>query len=178
MDIKKLEHTFASEVATLLNEHLPFEEENEQTILQAGGIQLIALVDDKVVGYIAGYEIQQVTKEFPHFHEELAPLLKTLQTPKSYYTSHLVVHPDARGMGIGKALVNTYMDAVKLCANALVVVGWVKSDTNSWDAEKLFAAHQFPHKLYLKNYFEPYDVYCPNCAGRCICDAHIFYKML
>ena len=61
MNIKKLEATYASQVATLLNEHLPFEEENEQTILQAGGIQLIALVDDKVVGYIAGYEIQQVT---------------------------------------------------------------------------------------------------------------------
>ena len=176
MDIRKLEATYASEVATLLNEHLPFEEENEQTILQADGIQLMALVDDKVVGYIAGYEIKQVKKEFPYFQKELTPLLETLQAPKSYYTSHLVVHPDARGMGIGKALVDAYMDAVKRYANALVVVGWVKSDTNSWDAEKLFAAHHFTHKLYMKQYFEPFDVYCPNCAGRCICDAHIFYK--
>lgn len=176
MDIRKFEATYANQVATLLNKHLPFEEETAQTIIQAGGIQLMALIDDAVVGYIAGYEIVQVENEFPYFQGELEPLLNLIQGTKCYYTSHLVVHPDARGNGIGKRLVNSYMDAVKQYANAVVVVGWVKSDTKSWDAEKLFAAHHFTYKQYMKRYFEPYNVYCPNCKGRCVCDAHIFYK--
>ena len=55
----------------------------------------------------------------------------------SFYTSHLVVHPKARGKGVGKQLVASYMNEVEKQADAVVVVGWVKSDTNTWDALSL-----------------------------------------
>ena len=177
MDIINYEQLYAKQVADLLNNYLPFEEESEQTIDEAGGVQLLAVEDGEVIGYIAGYAMDDVSEEFPYLNEELAPLLTTLNEGKSYYTSHLVVHPKARGKGIGKQLVERYMDEVEKQANAVVVVGWVKSDTKTWDAEKQFMAHGFPHKLYMKRYFEPYNVYCPNCAGTCYCDANIVWKI-
>ena len=137
-----------------------------------------AVEDGEVIGYIAGYAMDDVTIEFPFFHEELELLLTTLKSGISYYTSHLVVHPNARGKGIGKQLVARYMEAVKQKADVVVVVGWVKSDTNKWDAEKQFMSHGFTHKLYIKRYFEPYNVYCPSCQGTCYCDANIVWKIL
>ncbi len=178
MTIIKFERQYAKQVADLLNNYLPFEEENEQTINEAGGVQLLAVEDGEVIGYIAGYAIKDVGEEFPYFEEELQPLLTVLREKESYYTSHLVVHPKARGKGIGKQLVAGYMEAVVQRADIVVVVGWVKSDTNTWDAEKLFMAHDFTNKLYMKRYFEPYNVYCPNCAGTCYCDANIVWKIL
>ena len=178
MSIIKYERRYAKQVADLLNNYLPFQEENEQTIDEAGGVQLLAVEDGEVIGYIAGYAMDDVTIEFPFFHEELELLLTTLKSGISYYTSHLVVHPNARGKGIGKQLVARYMEAVKQKADVVVVVGWVKSDTNKWDAEKQFMSHGFTHKLYIKRYFEPYNVYCPSCQGTCYCDANIVWKIL
>ena len=178
MKIIAYERQYAKQVADLLNNFLPFQEENEQTIDEAGGVQLLAVEDGEVIGYIAGYAIKDVSEEFPYFEEELQPLLTDLRKGVSYYTSHLVVHPKARGKGIGKQLVASYMDAVKQNADVIVVVGWVKSDTNTWDAEKQFMAHGFTNKLYMKRYFEPYNVYCPSCAGTCYCDANIVWEIL
>lgn len=178
MKIIAYERQYAKQVADLLNNYLPFQEENEQTIDEAGGVQLLAVEDGEVVGYIAGYVIKDVSEEFPYFEEELQPLLTVLRKGVSYYTSHLVVHPKARGKGIGKKLVASYMDAVKQNADVIVVVGWVKSDTNTWDAEKQIMAHGFTNKLYMKRYFEPYNVYCPSCAGMCYCDANIVWEIL
>ena len=178
MAIIKYERQYAKQVADLLNNYLPFEEENEQTIDNAGGIQLLAVEDEEVIGYIAGYAMEDTNVEFPYFKEELTPLHTALNKGTSYYTSHLVVHPKARGKGIGKQLVARYMEEVEKRADVVVVVGWVKSDTNKWDAEKQFMAHGFTDKLYIKRYFEPYDVYCPNCAGKCYCDANIVWKII
>ena len=143
MSIIKYERRYAKQVADLLNNYLPFQEENEQTIDDTGGVQLLAVEDGEVIGYIAGYAMNDVTIEFPYFHVELYPLLTTLKKGVSYYTSHLVVHPKARGKGIGKQLVAQYMEATGQLADVIVVVGWVKSDTNTWDAEKLFLSHDF-----------------------------------
>ena len=178
MDIITYERQYAKQVADLLNNYLPFEEESEQTIDEAGGVQLLAVEDGEVVGYIAGYEMSDIREEFPYFEEELQLLLTVIRERVSYYTSHLVVHPKARGKGIGKQLVARYMEEVERYADVVVVVGWVKSDTNTWDAEKQFVAHGFTHKLYMKRYFEPYNVYCPSCAGTCYCDANIVWKIL
>ena len=176
MDIISYEQQYAKQVAELLNNYLPFQEESEQTIDEAGGVQLLAVEDGEVIGYMAGYAMKDVSEEFPYFEDELAPLLTVVREEVSFYTSHLVVHPKARGKGIGKQLVASYMNEVKKQADAVVVVGWVKSDTNMWDAEKQFMAHGFPHKLYMKRYFEPYNVYCPSCDGTCYCDANIVWK--
>ncbi len=178
MAIREYGRQYAKQVADLLTNYLPFEEENEQTINEAGGVQLLAVEDEKVIGYIAGYKMDDTSVEFPYFNEKLAPLLTTLKEGRSYYTSHLVVHPKARGKGIGKQLVARYMEEVEKRADVVVVVGWVKSDTNKWDAEKQFMEYGFTDKLYIKRYFEPYDVYCPSCAGTCYCDASIVWKII
>ena len=178
MSILEYERQYANQVADLLNTYLPFEEESGKTIDEAGGVQLLAVEDGEVIGYIAGYAMRDVREEFPYFEEELQPLLTLIRERITYYTSHLVVHPKARGKGIGKQLVARYMEAVKQKADVIVVVGWVKSDTNKWDAEKQFMSHGFTHKLYIKRYFEPYNVYCPSCAGNCYCDANIVWEIL
>ena len=48
MSITKYERRYAKQVADLLNNYLPFQEENEQTIDEAGGIQFIAVEEGDV----------------------------------------------------------------------------------------------------------------------------------
>lgn len=177
MQVKLFEARYAQKIATLLNNYLPFEEENENTVLQAGGIQYICVDGEEVIGYIAGYLIEDARNELPYFESELTQLRSIITEKTTFYTSHLVVNPDYRGQGIGRALVEAYDNAVKEQADAVISVGWVKSDTNSWDAEKLFANIGLSRFIYIHEYFKPYDVYCPSCDWRCICDADIYYKV-
>ena len=177
MQVKLFEARYAQKIATLLNNYLPFEEENENTVLQAGGIQYICVDNDEVIGYIAGYLIEDARNEFPYFEQELTQLRLVTTEKATFYTSHLVVNPNYRGQGIGRALVEAYDKAAKEQAEAVISVGWVKSDTNSWDAEKLFATFGLSRFIYIDEYFKPYDVYCPSCDGRCVCDADIYYKV-
>lgn len=51
---------------------------------------------------------------------------------------------------------------VKSEAQAIVVVGWVQSDTNRWAAKKQFIKYRFKPIVYINHYFEPYNVYCPS----------------
>ena len=176
MQVKLFEPRYAQAVATLLNNFLPFEEENEQTILQAGGIQYIAVDEEEVIGYIAGYFIEDAHNEFPYFEQKLLSLRTISEAKATYYTSHLVVNPSYRGQGIGRTLVEAYNQAVQKQADAMISVGWVKSDTNHWDAEKLFKKIGLSRYIYINEYFKPYNVYCPSCDGVCFCDADIYYK--
>lgn len=175
MNVIRYEQRFAAAIATLLNEHLPFQPESEQTVDAAGGIRYVAIIDEKVVGYIAGYEIEQFEQEFPYFEAELQPL-RDRMTNTTIYTSHFVVDPAYRKRGIGSALVAAYMEEAEALAELLVVVGWVQSDTNTWAAEKQFVQAGFQSYRYIERYFEPYNVYCPSCEGTCYCDAHIVVK--
>ncbi|MCH7321492.1 GNAT family N-acetyltransferase [Solibacillus sp. MA9] len=176
MQVKLFEARYANSVAILLNKYLPFEEENENTVLQAGGIQYICVANEEVVGYIAGHLIEEAHNEFPYFEQELRGLRSLSMDKATFNTSHLVVNPSYRGQGIGRALVEAYNAAVKEQADAMIVVGWVKSDTNRWEAEKLFTKIDLTRFIYLDKYFKPYEVYCPSCAGLCYCDADIYYK--
>ena len=176
MQVKQYESQYAERVAKLLNEHLPFQEENTQTVEQAGGVRYIYVDGEEVVGYIAGYEPQNLKEEMPYFEDELHEIHEVARKKTTFYTSHLVVHPDYRGSGIGRALVAAYMEKVAQIADALIAVGWVKSDTGKWDAEKLFAAFGLETFCYIPQYFKPYEVYCPSCQTICYCDAHIYYK--
>lgn len=177
MQILPYEQTYAAQIATLLNDYLPFEPESAQTVEQAGGIRFLCVTDEgEVVGYIAGYEIQQFNQDFPFFQAELAPLAKRVATGTSFYTSHFVVHPNFRKQGIGGKLVEAYVTAAKQQAQTIVVVGWVQSDTNQWAAERQFTHYGFESFQYMPRYFEPYQVQCPSCNGLCYCDAHIFIK--
>ena len=176
MDVIRYEKRFAAAIATLLNEHLPFQPEDEHTVDAAGGIRYVAIIDGQVVGYIAGYEIEQFEQEFPYFEQELQPLRDAITTNTAIYTSHFVVDPNYRKRGIGTALVAAYMEEAETLAELLVVVGWVQSDTNAWAAEKQFLQAGFTSHRYMKRYFEPYNVHCPSCDGMCYCDAHIVTK--
>ena len=176
MFIKELQQKQAIEVAQLLNDFLPFEEESEKTINEAGGIQLVAIENEEIIGYIAGVHVEKFEQAFPYDFPQLQTVAEDFEGGKTFYTSHLVVHPKMRGKGIGTKLVKQYMEKVQHEAERLVVVGWVKSDTKMWDAEKQFKAHQFEREIFIPQYFEPYNVYCPNCNGKCICDATILYK--
>ena len=175
MQIKQYESQYAERIAKLLNEHLPFQEENAQTVEQAGGVRYVYIDGEEVVGYIAGYELQNSKEEMPYFEDELHEIHQAAEKKTTFYTSHLVVHPDYRGAGIGRSLVAAYMEKVAQIADVLIVVGWVKSDTGKWDAEKLFAAFGLESFRYIQQYFKPYEVYCPSCKTLCYCDAHIYW---
>ena len=64
MDIIKYDRLYAKQVAELLNNYLPFEEENEQTIDEAGGVQLLAVEDGEVIGYIANPKMKNIAYEW------------------------------------------------------------------------------------------------------------------
>lgn len=176
MNVTHYTKQHAASIAHLLNEHLPFQPEDEQTVHEAGGVRFVALIEEQVVGYIAGYKIETFDEEFPYFKEELAPLRTQLTAESSMYVSHFVVNPTFRRRGIGSALVEAFMKEAEKQVDTIVVVGWVQSDTNAWAAEKQFMQHGFTKHTYIKHYFEPYDVYCPSCNGMCYCDANIVIK--
>lgn len=179
MQVIPYEPKYAQQIATLLNEFLPFQPETTDTVDQAGGIRFICIdAQQKVVGYIAGYMIEDARQEFPYFQATLTPLTILLEQKSSLYTSHFVVHPLCRKQGIGTKLVTAYMEAAEQVAEAIVVVGWVKSDTNRWDAERLFTNAGCTPTVYIPRYFEPYQVDCPSCQGLCYCDAHILMKTI
>lgn len=175
MHVKPYESQYAERVATLLNEHLPFQEENTATIEEAGGVRYVYVDGEQVIGYIAGFELQNSKEEMPYFEEELYEIHQVAKKKTTFYTSHLVVHPDYRGAGIGRSLVTAYMEKVAQIADVVIVVGWVKSDTGKWDAEKLFADFGLEPFRYIPQFFKPYEVYCPNCKALCYCDAHIYW---
>ena len=166
---------YAEQIATLLNRFLPFEPENAATVEAAGGIRFLCVEDEQIIGYIAGYTIEKSTEEFPYFGDVLQPLHEKIAAKSTLYSSHFVVHPNFRQRGIGKALVQAYMDAAKAQVEAVVVVGWVQSDTAQWAAKRQFLAYPFVREAYIARYFERYEVYCPNCNGTCFCDADIYY---
>lgn len=177
MQIVPYETIYAALIAALLNEYLPFEPETAETVEQAEGIRYVCLDDNKqVVGYIAGYHIQEFTKDFPYFETPLLPLHATIANGPSIYTSHFVVHPAYRKQGIGTQLVAAFMEAAQVTSDTIIVVGWVQSDTNIWEAEQLFMKYGFEQAAYIPRYFEPFKVYCPSCQGMCYCDANILVK--
>ncbi|HWK21985.1 MAG TPA: GNAT family N-acetyltransferase [Ureibacillus sp.] len=176
MQVKLYESQYAERVATLLNEHLPFQEENALTVDEAGGVRYVYVDGEEVIGYIAGFKPQNLKEEMPYFEDELYEIHRVAAQKLTFYTSHLVVHPDYRGAGIGRSLVAAYMEKVSLIAEVLITVGWVKSDTGKWDAEKLFASFGLEPLCYVPQYFKPYEVYCPSCKALCYCDSHIFWK--
>ena len=176
MQVRQYEAQYAERVAKLLNEHLPFQEESAETVEAAGGVRYIYVDGEEVIGYIAGYELKNSKEEMPYFEDELYEIHQAVEKKKTFYTTHLVVHPHDRGAGIGRLLVASYMEKVSQIADALIVVGWVKSDTGKWDAEKLFATFGLESFRYIPQYFKPYEVYCPSCKTLCYCDAHIYYK--
>ena len=177
MHILPYKTKYAADIASLLNNYLPFEPESAETVQQAGGIRFLCIDEnEQVIGYIAGYEIESFHKDFPYFQTELQPLAKLIATGTSFYTSHFVVHPDHRKKGIGTKLVTAYLEALQQITKSIIVVGWVQSDTNQWAAERQFTQQGFESFIYMPRYFEPYEVDCPNCHGMCYCDAHIFVK--
>lgn len=178
MFIRKFNAQDAEKIAVLLNEHLPFQEESAQTVLDADGIRYVCEYEDKIIGYIAGIELNDSREEMPFFERELLTLHEKVRMKKTMYTTYLVVHPAFRGQRIGRQLVEAYMGEVKRMAQLLIVVGWVQSDTNRWDAERLFTSTGLKPYRYIRRYFEPYHVYCPNCNGNCYCDAHIHWMEL
>lgn len=178
MQVVSYESKYAARVAELLNKYLPFELETAETVEQAGGIRYICITNEEVIGYVAGYIIEEFSEDFPYFDEPLANLRAIVANSRSIYTSHFVVHPAYRKQGIGTNLVAAYMKTAEQVAKTVVVVGWVQSDTNTWEAERLFLKHGFHQIVYIKRYFEPYEVYCPSCQGKCYCDANILLKSI
>lgn len=179
MQIIPYSFTYAADIAALLNNHLPFEPESAQSVEEAGGIRFLCVNDEnEVIGYIAGYIIENFKSDFPYFNEELQSLAQIIARGSSMYSSHFVVHPNYRKMGIGTKLVSAYIEAAEKIAKTIVVVGWVQSDTNVWEAEPQFRKHGFSSFKYMPRYFEPFQVDCPSCNGLCYCDADIFIKKL
>lgn len=177
MQIIPYETSYAEKIATLLNNFLPFEPESADTVEQAGGVRFICINEkNEVIGYIAGYIIEEFKNDFPYFHNELQEIAQIVAHNNCIYTSHFVVHPDYRKMGIGSKLVSTYIEAANKIANTIIVVGWVQSDNGKWAAEQQFIKHGFSSIKYIDRYFEPYEVECPNCTGLCYCDAHIYIR--
>lgn len=174
MHIVSYEKRYAEKIATLLNTFLPFEEETEQTIDSARGIRFLCVHEDEVIGYIAGYPITAFEKDFPYYRDQLQKIQTIVSQGVTYYSSHFVVNPKYRKLGIGTKLVDAYLKQVKSEAHAIVVVGWVQSDTNRWAAKKQFIKYGFEPIVYINRYFEPYNVYCPSCKGMCYCDADIY----
>ena len=173
--IRPFDNDDAVQIAHLLNCYLPFEEENEETIKKAEGIRYVCEDKGQIIGYIAGITLSNSYDEMPYHQLELQALHDKAAHYKTIYTTHLVVHPDYRGAGIGCQLVDAYMTEVKKQAQLLIVVGWVKSDSGRWDAERLFTKVGLKSFCYISRYFEAYNVYCPNCSGVCYCDAHIHW---
>ena len=177
MQIRPYESKYAAQIAALLNHYLPFEPESDETVDQAGGVRFLCINEEnEVIGYIAGYIIEAFHTDFPYFNDELNELEHIVAQNKSVYSSHFVVHPAYRKMGIGSKLVAAYVEAAQKIAQKIVVVGWVQSDTNEWAAEQQFKKQGFSSFKYIPRYFEPYEVDCPSCSGLCYCDAHIFIK--
>ncbi|MER1985169.1 MAG: GNAT family N-acetyltransferase [Solibacillus sp.] len=171
------EKKYAAQIATLLNNFLPFEPETVDTVHNAGGLRFLYVNEaDEVIGYIAGHKIKDYEANFPYFKRELNALKLLVTKDTTYYTSHFVVHPNARRQGIGTQLVDMYTSAASRIAKTIVTVGWVQSDTNNWAAEHQFKKAGFEPFVYMPRYFEPYSVDCPSCGGLCHCDAHIFIK--
>ena len=178
MRIIPYEKKYAEQIAVLLNTFLPFQIETSQTVDEAGGVRFLCVHENDVIGYIAGYPITNYNEDFPYFEEQLMNLKLLVTAGTTYYSSHFVVNPAYRQRGIGTKLVEAYMQAVRSVANAVVVVGWVQSDTNRWAAQRQFEQQDFTSVVYITRYFEPYNVYCPSCAGTCYCDAHIMMVKL
>lgn len=180
MQVVSYEPKYAASVAELLNKYLPFELETAETVEQAGGIRFVCITNEEVIGYVAGYIMENFNEDFPYFHEPLSNLraIVTNSQSESVYTSHFVVNPAYRKQGIGTKLVSTFMEKAEQVARTIVVVGWVQSDTNTWEAERLFLKHGFHQEVYIERYFEPYEVYCPSCQGMCYCDANILLKSI
>lgn len=176
MQVTQYEQRYAAQIAALLQQYLPFEEENAQTIDALGGVRFVVVDNEEVVGFIAGYPIEHYEQQFPYFENRLMKIQQLVAQGVTYYTSHFVVHPAYRGQGLGTKLVRAYMQQVEQLAHAVVVVGWVQSDIDKWVAERQFMNEQLQSVVYIERYFEPYNVYCPNCAGSCYCDAHIVAK--
>lgn len=177
MTILPYEQQYAAQIADLLNQFLPFEPETAETVHNAFGTRFLCLNDkNEVVGYIAGHLLTDFTEDFPYFYTELQPLRAEVTAQPAYYTSHFVVHPEARNQGIGSRLVEHYTEAVSKVAKTIVTVGWVQSDMNTWAAQGQFVRAGYASFLYMPRYFEPYNVHCPSCDGLCYCDAHIFIK--
>ena len=128
MQVVLYEEKYAARIADLLNDYLPFEPETAETVEQASGIRFICLDGENVIGYVAGYIIEDIHADFPYFEK------------------------------------------------TIIVVGWVQSDTNLWEAERLFTKRGCQQIAYIPRYFEPYNVYCPSCQGTCYCDANILVK--
>lgn len=176
MQFIKFEASYAARVANLLNNFLPFEPESAETVLAAEGVRYICVDGKDVIGYVAGYLIEDVNNEFPYFKEELKDFIELIEQNKTMYTSHFVVHPGYRKQGIGSKLVELYMDEAMRQAEKIVVVGWVQSDLGLWAAERQFMQYPFEQVAYIKRYFEPYEVDCPSCGGLCYCDANIVMR--
>lgn len=176
MQVVLYEEKYAARIADLLNDYLPFEPETAETVEQASGIRFICLDGENVIGYVAGYIIEDIHADFPYFEAPLAELHALITKGSSIYTSHFVVHPGYRKQGIGTKLVRAFMEAAEQVAKTIIVVGWVQSDTNLWEAERLFTKRGCQQIAYIPRYFEPYNVYCPSCQGTCHCDANILVK--
>ncbi|MEK4627451.1 MAG: GNAT family N-acetyltransferase [Solibacillus sp.] len=177
MQIISYNSNYAEQIATLLNNYLPFEPESAQTVDQADGVRFICVTNtNEVIGYIAGYLIQNFDADFPYYKEELSNLAEYVSEHLCMYSSHFVVHPNYRNKGIGSKLVTAYVEAAQQIAQSIIVVGWVQSDINKWAAKAQFLKHGFTSFKYMPRYFEPYEVHCPSCGGLCYCDAEIFVK--
>lgn len=103
----------------------------------------IYIVDSEIQGYVCARKLSD--NYFVLTKEENDSLCCV---PDSYIITHLVVDDIYRKRGIGKELIKEVLNTIDH-QYKIYALGWIKNDSNKWEAETIFKSLWFKQNLYI-----------------------------
>lgn len=176
--IREAEIKDCESIVEILNKYLSFglckDTQIIKDILNKNVFNYVCEYNNLIIGYIS-CKIVDIENDFDVNINDYIDINKS----NNYIITHVVVEPNFRLMGIGKILLQAITDKIVLLNNDIsyiFCIGWVRSDTKIWDAEKLFLFYSFFKLAYIKSYFSINDseLPCPYCKKYCKCDGTIY----
>ena len=157
LHIKQFDKNNSSEVVELINQAFGKQYSDSKSSLFTQSILLVALHDEKIVGFCAGDELEN----------------------KTGLLDLLVVHPSFQNLGIGSLLFKARMTAFsKLHITKFVLYHWVKTQLPE---PKIAVAHGFKLKEVVANYWQQESLkvgyHCKECGPPpCTCACHVYER--
>ena len=141
---------------------------NVKSLTEEDSVLLIANKNENIAGFACGYNINNETDYINNYRidNEINSVLEKI-----------VVHPDYRGLGIGKQLTK---EKLKLLNGHTIVECWVRSD--SPDSSLIYESLDFELINTLENNWleesknAKDENFCPDCGEICYCDSKIYVK--
>lgn len=171
-NIRKCTTQDVAGVVTILNKYLSFGLANDISVADtlAKCLTYVYIVDSEIKGYVCARKLS--ANDFVLTKEEKDSLYCI---PDSYIITHLVVDDSCRKKGIGKELIKEVLNTIDT-QYKIYALGWIKSDSNKWEAETIFKSLGFKPNLYINEYFAREGYYCDICKSTCSCSASIYSK--